>query len=158
MSSLLVVRFPNTSEEILVHLTAYCNLNKWLTTMCFQIKNECLACRNSVAVFNMSYFGKFYLSGPDAQKAADWLFTADVNKAEGKCSEQTNGRQENMPWSSLNSVDMFYNIKQRWEVSTVPPSVNKSNCTFTNKLLFAGLDVDWQRYSQFIQTILLQLL
>uniref|UniRef100_A0A8B9GLS0 Sarcosine dehydrogenase, mitochondrial n=1 Tax=Astyanax mexicanus TaxID=7994 RepID=A0A8B9GLS0_ASTMX len=45
--------------------------------------NECMTCRNAVAVFNMSYFGKFYLSGPDAKKAADWLFTADVNKKTG---------------------------------------------------------------------------
>ncbi|XP_064420418.1 sarcosine dehydrogenase, mitochondrial [Latimeria chalumnae] len=47
------------------------------------IKNECLTCRNAVAVFDMSYFGKFYLVGPDARKAADWLFSADVNKAAG---------------------------------------------------------------------------
>ncbi|XP_023214183.1 sarcosine dehydrogenase, mitochondrial-like [Centruroides sculpturatus] len=39
------------------------------------IGNECLGCRENVAVFNMSYFGKFYLMGPDAQKAADWIFT-----------------------------------------------------------------------------------
>lgn len=47
------------------------------------IKSECLSCRNDVAVFDMSYFGKFYLTGPDAKKAADWLFTADVNKKPG---------------------------------------------------------------------------
>ncbi|XP_040915342.1 sarcosine dehydrogenase, mitochondrial isoform X2 [Toxotes jaculatrix] len=47
------------------------------------IKNECLSCRHGVAVFDMSYFGKFYLTGPDAKKAADWLFTADVNKKPG---------------------------------------------------------------------------
>uniref|UniRef100_A0A8C4INK2 Sarcosine dehydrogenase, mitochondrial n=1 Tax=Dicentrarchus labrax TaxID=13489 RepID=A0A8C4INK2_DICLA len=49
----------------------------------FRIKSECLSCRNGVAVFDMSYFGKFYLTGPDAKKAADWLFTADVNKKPG---------------------------------------------------------------------------
>lgn len=27
----------------------------------------------------MSYLGKFYLCGPDAQKAADYLFTANTN-------------------------------------------------------------------------------
>lgn len=43
-----------------------------------------MTCRNAVAVFDMSYFGKFYLTGPDAKKAADWLFTADVNKAPGE--------------------------------------------------------------------------
>ncbi|MED6248055.1 hypothetical protein ATANTOWER_025201 [Ataeniobius toweri] len=47
------------------------------------IKGECLSCRHDVAVFNMSYFGKFYLTGPDAKKAADWLFSADVNKKPG---------------------------------------------------------------------------
>lgn len=26
----------------------------------------------------MSYFAKFYLTGPDAQEAADWLFTANT--------------------------------------------------------------------------------
>lgn len=31
----------------------------------------------------MSYFGKFYLVGPEATKAADWLFSADVSKAPG---------------------------------------------------------------------------
>lgn len=49
-----------------------------------QIKSECLSCRHGVAVFDMSYFGKFYLTGPDAKKAADWLFTADVNKKPGQ--------------------------------------------------------------------------
>ena len=32
----------------------------------------------------MSYFGKFYLVGPDAQKAADWIFNNDMTKAEGE--------------------------------------------------------------------------
>ncbi|KFQ99298.1 hypothetical protein N306_14723, partial [Opisthocomus hoazin] len=47
------------------------------------IKNECLACRNALALFDMSYFGKFYLVGPEATKAVNWLFTADVSKAPG---------------------------------------------------------------------------
>ncbi|XP_069039360.1 sarcosine dehydrogenase, mitochondrial [Lepisosteus oculatus] len=47
------------------------------------IKNECLTCRNALAVFNMSYFGKFFLLGPDAKKAADWLFSAEVYKPVG---------------------------------------------------------------------------
>ena len=49
----------------------------------FQIQKECLACRGAAAVFNMSYFGKFYLLGVDARKAADWLFSADVNRPPG---------------------------------------------------------------------------
>ncbi|OXB69053.1 hypothetical protein ASZ78_009529 [Callipepla squamata] len=47
------------------------------------IKNECLTCRNALALFDMSYFGKFYLVGPEATKAANWLFSADVSKAPG---------------------------------------------------------------------------
>ncbi|XP_070811639.1 sarcosine dehydrogenase, mitochondrial isoform X1 [Pituophis catenifer annectens] len=47
------------------------------------IRKECLSCRNALAVFDMSYFGKFYLVGPDARKAANWLFTADVHKPPG---------------------------------------------------------------------------
>lgn len=49
----------------------------------WQIKRECLACRGAAAAFNMSYFGKFYLVGPDAGKAADWLFSADVSRPPG---------------------------------------------------------------------------
>jgi len=48
-----------------------------------QIGKECLACREKVAVFNMSYFAKFYLTGPDAQKAADWIFTNNMAKPPG---------------------------------------------------------------------------
>ncbi|XP_048469382.1 LOW QUALITY PROTEIN: sarcosine dehydrogenase, mitochondrial-like [Rhincodon typus] len=48
-----------------------------------QIKSECGSCRNAAAVFDMSYFGKFYLLGPDAKKAVDWLFTADVSATSG---------------------------------------------------------------------------
>uniref|UniRef100_A0A4W6CBU1 Sarcosine dehydrogenase n=1 Tax=Lates calcarifer TaxID=8187 RepID=A0A4W6CBU1_LATCA len=55
------------------------------------IKSECLSCRHDVAVFDMSYFGKFYLTGPDAKKAADWLFTADVNKKPGHHNSGTEG-------------------------------------------------------------------
>ncbi|XP_012884921.1 PREDICTED: sarcosine dehydrogenase, mitochondrial [Dipodomys ordii] len=47
------------------------------------IQKECLACRGAAAVFNMSYFGKFYLLGVDAGKAADWLFSADVHRPPG---------------------------------------------------------------------------
>ncbi|KAI4587746.1 hypothetical protein MJG53_005533 [Ovis ammon polii x Ovis aries] len=47
------------------------------------VKKECLACRGAAAVFDMSYFGKFFLVGPDAGKAADWLFSADVSRPPG---------------------------------------------------------------------------
>ena len=31
----------------------------------------------------MSYFGKYFLSGPDAAAAADYLFSADVRRPDG---------------------------------------------------------------------------
>ncbi|XP_068105323.1 sarcosine dehydrogenase, mitochondrial [Hyperolius riggenbachi] len=62
------------------------------------IRNECLVCRNAAAVFNMSYFGKFYLAGPEAKKAASWIFTANVEKPPGStvytCILNTRGGTE----------------------------------------------------------------
>lgn len=49
-----------------------------------QIGEEANAARNNVAVFDLSYFTKMYLTGPDAEKAADWLFTADTDKEPGR--------------------------------------------------------------------------
>ena len=49
----------------------------------FQIAKECHGCREKVAVFNMSYFAKYYLTGPDAQKAVDWIFTNNMAKPPG---------------------------------------------------------------------------
>jgi len=48
------------------------------------IRAECLATRTSAGLFNMSYFGKFYITGPDAQKAADWIFSARMDGEVGK--------------------------------------------------------------------------
>ena len=31
----------------------------------------------------MSYFAKYYLTGPDAQKAVDWIFTNNMAKPPG---------------------------------------------------------------------------
>ena len=31
----------------------------------------------------MTSFGKYYLSGPDAQNAADWIFSADMTRPAG---------------------------------------------------------------------------
>ena len=50
---------------------------------CPQIQQECLACRERVAIFDMSYFGKYFLMGPDAQKAADWIFSANMARQPG---------------------------------------------------------------------------
>mmetsp|Transcript_50342 Transcript_50342/g.108458 ORF Transcript_50342/g.108458 Transcript_50342/m.108458 type:complete len:906 (-) Transcript_50342:62-2779(-) len=43
------------------------------------VRNECEYARKGAAVFDQSYFGKFYLEGPDAAKATDWLCTARMD-------------------------------------------------------------------------------
>ncbi len=35
-------------------------------------------------MFDMSFYSKMYLSGPEAEKAAEWLFTADTKQPIGK--------------------------------------------------------------------------
>lgn len=63
-----------------------------------QIREEALSCRNNVALFNMSYFGKFYLCGPEAGKAADYLFTSrmdrEINRIVYTCMLNGNGGVE----------------------------------------------------------------
>ncbi|XP_018560905.1 sarcosine dehydrogenase, mitochondrial [Anoplophora glabripennis] len=62
------------------------------------IKEEALATRNNVALFDLSSYTKMYLAGPDAEEAADWLFTADVGREPGSvvhtCSLNTRGGVE----------------------------------------------------------------
>lgn len=41
---------------------------------------ECVAVRTGVSIFDLSYFGKFFLEGPEAVKAADWLATAQMDE------------------------------------------------------------------------------
>ena len=41
-------------------------------------------CRENVAAFDMSYFSKVLLTGPDAAKAVDWIFTNNMRKPPGK--------------------------------------------------------------------------
>lgn len=43
------------------------------------VSEECLAARTGVAVFDQSYFGKFFLEGSQAMQAADWLCTARMD-------------------------------------------------------------------------------
>lgn len=49
-----------------------------------KIGDECIACRERVAAFNMSYFAKFLLTGPDSAKAVDWIFTNNMRKPQGR--------------------------------------------------------------------------
>lgn len=37
-----------------------------------------------MALFDLSCYTKMYLTGKDAEEAADWLFTADVDKEPGR--------------------------------------------------------------------------
>ncbi|XP_046441775.1 sarcosine dehydrogenase, mitochondrial-like isoform X2 [Daphnia pulex] len=50
------------------------------------IEQECRGARERVAIFDMSYFGNYYLTGPDAQAAADWIFTNNMRKPAGETS------------------------------------------------------------------------
>ncbi|KAK9296853.1 hypothetical protein QLX08_009258 [Tetragonisca angustula] len=53
------------------------------------IREEALACRQNVVLFDTSHLGKFYLCGPDAQNTADYLLTArtdcNLNKTVYSC-------------------------------------------------------------------------
>lgn len=41
---------------------------------------EAINCRENASIINQNYFCKLYLNGPQAQEAADWIFTADTAK------------------------------------------------------------------------------
>ena len=43
-----------------------------------------MATRHDAALFNMSYFGKFFLSGNDAEAAAEWVFSNRMDGPVGK--------------------------------------------------------------------------
>lgn len=51
-----------------------------------QIGRECLTCRTSGAIFNTSYMGKLFLSGPNASKVSRRIFSRDVTKRQDKCT------------------------------------------------------------------------
>lgn len=57
-----------------------------------------MAARNNVALFDLSSYTKMYLAGPDAEEAADWLFTADLGREPGSvvytCSLNSRGGVE----------------------------------------------------------------
>ncbi|XP_037027162.1 sarcosine dehydrogenase, mitochondrial-like [Bradysia coprophila] len=44
------------------------------------IRREALSCRETAAVFNLSSFAKFFIYGPEAREALQWICTADVDK------------------------------------------------------------------------------
>lgn len=72
----------------------------------FQIGEEVWACRENVVVIDMSYFGKFFLIGPDAQKLVNWTFSGDMQKGEGKQLQL-----QNVPVpSEFKAVALFYKV------------------------------------------------
>ena len=76
------------------------------------IGEEVTACRNRVAIFDQSYFGKFYLKGKDAMNALQFICTNNVNKPIGSttytemCND--NGRVECDLAVSRIGEDEFY--------------------------------------------------
>jgi len=78
------------------------------------VEQECIAARTGVAVFDQSYFGKFFLEGPEALKAADWLCTArmDDSRAIGSVAytalcNQRGGVEADLTVTKL-AEDKFY--------------------------------------------------
>jgi len=53
------------------------------------IRRECYATRNSAALFNMSYFGKFFMGGKDAGKAVEWIFTNKIGSVKEGAAGKT---------------------------------------------------------------------
>lgn len=47
------------------------------------VAEECKLVRTHVGIFDQSYFGKFYLEGPDSSKAVEWLCAARTDKPVG---------------------------------------------------------------------------
>mmetsp|Transcript_78243 Transcript_78243/g.171538 ORF Transcript_78243/g.171538 Transcript_78243/m.171538 type:complete len:911 (-) Transcript_78243:312-3044(-) len=45
------------------------------------VRKEVEAVRNGAGVFDQSYFGKFFLEGPEAAEAADWVCTARMDES-----------------------------------------------------------------------------
>ncbi|KAK2565778.1 Sarcosine dehydrogenase [Acropora cervicornis] len=84
------------------------------------IAKECHGCREKVAVFNMSYFAKYYLTGPDAQKAVDWIFTNNMAKPPGATTytcmlNKGGGVEADITVSVLESGDGSSVIKPKFE-------------------------------------------
>lgn len=108
------------------------------------IGKECLGCRENVAVFNMSYFGKFYLSGPDSQKACDWIFTNDMTKPPGStvytCMLNKSGGIE---------ADLTVSAIASGEGSVCDPKFDDERCFY----LAAGGAAAQQNYSHILSVI-----
>lgn len=49
-----------------------------------QIGEEAHSCRENAVVFNLSYFAKIFLTGDQAEEAAKWMFSANLDKPYNK--------------------------------------------------------------------------
>ena len=91
-----------------------------------------MATRNSAALFNMSYFGKFLLSGPDADQAVEWIFTNkvasnDPGKTVYTCMLNKNaGIEADLTVSVLRGQDEASLISYDIVVLRVPRSLKKT--------------------------------
>lgn len=45
-----------------------------------QIGEECRSCRQDAVVFNLSSYCKVFLTGKEANEAAEWMFTANLKQ------------------------------------------------------------------------------
>eukprot|EP00929_Paragymnodinium_shiwhaense_P018855 TRINITY_DN13044_c0_g1_i1.p1 TRINITY_DN13044_c0_g1~~TRINITY_DN13044_c0_g1_i1.p1 ORF type:complete len:971 (-),score=223.55 TRINITY_DN13044_c0_g1_i1:355-3267(-) len=80
---------PNEDHKYYAAVEGECTFG-WGSSMPLVAK-EVYAVRNGVGIFDQSYFGKFFIEGPDAAKAADWLVTArmDDSRAIGSTAYTT---------------------------------------------------------------------
>lgn len=44
------------------------------------ISEEAHSCRNNATLFNLSYFCKLFLTGSQAEEAAKWIFSANIEQ------------------------------------------------------------------------------
>jgi len=106
------------------------------------LKEEVLAVRESVGVFDVSHMGEFFIDGPDALKFVDYLVTNDIEGAENRkaiysplCREDGTiiddlivyklEDQHIMICVNASNIDKDFN----WMNS----HVSKFNCTLTNR-------------------------
>ena len=53
----------------------------FVVTNMFQIGRECLTCRTSAALFDVSFMSKYQMSGRDVEAAVKLLFSKEVNRS-----------------------------------------------------------------------------
>ena len=82
----------------------------------------------------MSYFGNYYLTGPDAQAAADWIFTNNMRKPTGETSYTCMLNAQAGVESDLTVSFIEGSATAPWEPSF---EVLFRHCTIGSKILFS---------------------